>query len=39
MAMARPRHLQDLLGIPGIGQAKLERYGDAFLAVLEKHVA
>jgi ATP-dependent DNA helicase RecQ len=36
MALARPRHLQDLLGIPGVGQAKLERYGDAFLAILEK---
>jgi len=36
MALARPRQLHDLLSIPGIGQAKLERYGDAFLAVLER---
>jgi len=36
MALARPRTMDDLLGIPGIGQAKLERYGDAFLAVLAR---
>ena len=29
-----PRHLADLMLVPGVGQAKLERYGEAFLAVL-----
>jgi ATP-dependent DNA helicase RecQ len=37
MALARPRQLHDLLALPGVGQAKLERYGDAFLAVLDRH--
>ncbi|HTN60718.1 MAG TPA: DNA helicase RecQ [Devosia sp.] len=36
MALARPRQLHDLLDLPGIGQAKLERYGEAFLAVLDR---
>ncbi|MEO5806270.1 DNA helicase RecQ [Devosia sp.] len=34
MAQMRPRHLADLMLVPGVGQAKLERYGEAFLAVL-----
>jgi ATP-dependent DNA helicase RecQ len=34
MALARPRHLHDILNLPGVGQAKLDRYGDAFLSVL-----
>jgi ATP-dependent DNA helicase RecQ len=34
MALARPRHLHDILNLPGVGQAKLDRYGEAFLSVL-----
>ena len=34
MALARPAHPHDMLNLPGVGQAKLDRYGDAFLAVL-----
>jgi ATP-dependent DNA helicase RecQ len=36
MALARPRHPHDLLNLPGVGQAKLDRYGEAFLAVLAR---
>ncbi|MDB5621544.1 MAG: recQ [Devosia sp.] len=35
MAQTRPTRLHDLLNIPGVGQAKLERYGEAFLAILD----
>jgi ATP-dependent DNA helicase RecQ len=34
MALAQPRHPHDMLNLPGVGQAKLDRYGDAFLAAL-----
>ena len=34
MALAVPRHPHDMLNLPGVGQAKLDRYGEAFLAVL-----
>jgi len=34
MATERPRTLDDMMGMPGIGQAKLERYGAIFLAVV-----
>ncbi len=34
MLRTRPDTREALLGITGIGQAKLERYGDDFLAVL-----
>jgi ATP-dependent DNA helicase RecQ len=34
MALARPKHPHDMLNLPGVGQAKLDRYGEAFLAVL-----
>ena len=34
IAAAQPRSLGELSEIPGIGPAKLERYGDAILAVL-----
>ncbi|MET3926918.1 ATP-dependent DNA helicase RecQ [Devosia sp. 2618] len=36
MALAQPKHPHDMLNLPGVGQAKLDRYGDAFLAVLAK---
>ena len=34
MLRARPDTREALLGITGVGQAKLERYGDDFLAIL-----
>ena len=34
MALARPTHPHDMLNLPGVGQGKLDRYGDAFLAVV-----
>ena len=34
MAMTRPRTLDEMIALPGVGQAKLERYGQAFLAAL-----
>jgi len=34
IAMARPSTMDEMLVLPGIGQGKLERYGEAFLAVL-----
>ena len=34
MAARRPRSLTDLVAIPGIGETKLARYGDAFLKVI-----
>jgi ATP-dependent DNA helicase RecQ len=36
MAEQRPLTRAELLNIPGIGQAKLERYGDEFLEVLRE---
>ena len=34
----RPRDEHELLGISGVGQAKLQRYGDAFLSVIREYV-
>lgn len=34
MAELRPASAEELLGVPGVGPAKLERYGAAFLAEL-----
>ncbi len=34
MVARRPGTLDELLDVPGVGQAKLERYGDEFLKVL-----
>lgn len=36
LAAARPRDRRDLAAIPGIGASKIERYGDAVLAILAK---
>ncbi|RUL96151.1 DNA helicase RecQ, partial [Rhizobium chutanense] len=33
-ATERPRSRKELLGISGVGQSKLERYGDAFLEII-----
>ena len=34
MALAQPTHPHDMLNLPGVGQGKLDRYGEAFLAVV-----
>ena len=39
MARTRPSRLEQLSGITGIGQAKLERYGEDFLAVINAQEA
>ncbi|MGK6312362.1 DNA helicase RecQ [Neorhizobium sp. DT-125] len=36
-ATERPQSRDALLGISGVGQSKLERYGDAFLQVIRAH--
>jgi ATP-dependent DNA helicase RecQ len=38
MAMARPTHPHDMLNLPGVGQGKLDRYGDAFLKVVQEFI-
>ena len=37
MAQRSPRSLSELAHIPGIGDTKLARYGDAFLAIITEH--
>jgi ATP-dependent DNA helicase RecQ len=37
MARHKPRHPHQLARLPGVGQAKLDRYGDDFLAVIAEH--
>jgi ATP-dependent DNA helicase RecQ len=37
MAARRPGTPVDLLAVNGVGQAKLERYGDAFLEAIAEH--
>ncbi|MEM6986844.1 MAG: HRDC domain-containing protein, partial [Pseudomonadota bacterium] len=32
LAHRKPTHLADMLSVSGVGEAKLERYGDAFVA-------
>ncbi len=39
MVSRRPKRLEDLSGISGIGATKLARYGEIFLKVLETHSA
>ncbi len=36
-ATERPTSRTDLLGISGVGQSKLDKYGDVFLAVIRQH--
>ncbi|NMA99758.1 MAG: ATP-dependent DNA helicase RecQ, partial [Phyllobacteriaceae bacterium] len=38
MALAQPTHPHDMLNLPGVGQGKLDRYGDAFLTVVREHL-
>ena len=37
MAARRPRSVAELAAIPGVGEAKLARYGEAFLEVINGH--
>ena len=37
MARARPRALDQMAGITGVGAAKLERYGAEFLSVIAEY--
>jgi ATP-dependent DNA helicase RecQ len=37
MAQARPGTLGEMRGISGVGDAKLAKYGDSFLAVIREH--
>ncbi|MBB3060863.1 DNA helicase RecQ [Microbulbifer rhizosphaerae] len=37
MASAKPQTPEELLAISGVGDSKLERFGDAFLAVLQEY--
>ena len=39
MALVRPGSISDLGVLPGVGHSKLERYGEAFLAVIASHAA
>jgi len=39
MVAQRPADLAALLAISGVGQAKLTRYGERFLAVINTHAA
>ena len=38
MVAQRPRSARALLQVPGVGQAKLERYGAVFLEVIRQHL-
>ncbi len=37
IAQARPRHAHELARLNGVGEVKLQRYGDEFLAVVDAH--
>jgi ATP-dependent DNA helicase RecQ len=37
MAARRPRNLEELAAIHGVGIAKLQKYGAAFLAIIQSH--
>jgi ATP-dependent DNA helicase RecQ len=39
MAAARPASRHEFAAISGVGQAKLDRYGDAFLDIITRHAA
>ncbi|WP_269931736.1 DNA helicase RecQ [Aminobacter sp. HY435] len=38
LAAARPASRAEMANVPGVGEAKLDRYGPAFLAVIAEHV-
>ncbi|MDQ6989655.1 MAG: DNA helicase RecQ [Mariprofundaceae bacterium] len=37
MVQQKPQHKEAMLGVSGVGQVKLERFGDAFLQCLSEH--
>ncbi len=37
MAMEKPASIAEMMSLPGVGKAKLERYGEAFLRELSRH--
>jgi ATP-dependent DNA helicase RecQ len=37
MAARRPLTLDEFAELPGVGQAKLARYGDQFIAAIAEH--
>ncbi|GLQ54853.1 DNA helicase RecQ [Devosia nitrariae] len=37
MATAKPASIADMMDLPGVGRAKLDRYGEAFLRELNRH--
>ena len=37
LAAVRPASRAEMAGVPGVGEAKLDRYGPAFLAVIAEH--
>lgn len=37
LAAARPASRSEMAGVPGVGEAKLDRYGPAFLSVIAEH--
>ena len=39
MARRKPSTLAEMAGVHGVGEVKLKRYGDAFLEVIQRHVA
>jgi ATP-dependent DNA helicase RecQ len=39
LAAARPRLRDEMANVPGVGEAKLDRYGPAFLEVIAKHMS
>jgi DNA helicase-2/ATP-dependent DNA helicase PcrA len=39
VAESRPRNRDDLLALPGLGPIKVERYGEALLALIERHAS
>jgi ATP-dependent DNA helicase RecQ len=39
LAAARPASRSQMAKVPGVGEAKLDRYGPAFLAVIAEHAA
>ncbi len=39
LASAKPRNRQEMLRVSGIGPAKLERYGEVFLAAIQEYVS
>jgi ATP-dependent DNA helicase RecQ len=38
LASARPASRSEMANVPGVGEAKLDRYGPAFLAVIAEHL-